>query len=245
MLPSGLGGPSDDPTAPLAERRSDVPWLQPLPESAMRGDAEDPAAIASRRESTRLAFVAALQQLPPRQRAALVLCDVLAWPAADTADLLDLSVAAVTSALQRARAQLARSQPSQEVVTMTSDIDAQLLDRFVVAFETADLRLLSELLRRDVELEMPPIPTWFAGRDAVAGFFANRVLSRGRIRMSVTSANGCPAVGSYSRGADGRFNAHSIQVLETRDGAIAHIYAFLDVDLFAAFGLPLVHADQS
>jgi RNA polymerase sigma-70 factor (ECF subfamily) len=174
-----------------------------------------------------------------------VLCDVLAWPAVDAADLLDLSVAAVNSALQRARAQLSRSQPSQEVVTMTSDIDAQLLDRFVVAFETADLRTLSELLRRDVELEMPPIPTWFAGRDAVIGFFTNKVLARGRLRMSVTSANGCPAVGSYFRETDGRFHAHSIQVLETHDGAIAHIYAFLDVDLFAAFGLPLVHADPA
>ena len=239
VLPSGLGGGSDDWQTALADRRYEVPWLEPLPDSAVRGDDDDPAAIAVRHETTRLAFVAALQQLPAKQRAVLVLREVLEWPAGDVADLLDTSVAAVNSALQRARAQLAGARPSEEKVVMTSDIDADVLDRFVTAFETADVALLTELLRRDVELEMPPIPTWFAGRDAVAGFYANRVFPNGAYRHFVrTRANGCPATAAYQRGADGRLHAHSIQVLELVDGKIAHVYAFLDPSLFACFGLP-------
>jgi RNA polymerase sigma-70 factor (ECF subfamily) len=244
MLPSGLGTPSEDPAAPLAQRRGDVPWLEPLPDAAVAGDADDPAAIAVRHESTRLAFVAALQQLPARQRAALVLRDVLAWPAAEVAELLDLSVAAVNSALQRARAQLARNHPSEEMVTMTPDVDEALLERFVLAFETADIDGLTALFRQDVELEMPPIPTWFAGRDAVAGFFAQRVLPIGRRHLVPTRANDCPAAATYLADADGVFRAHNISVLETRDGEIAHVYAFLHLDLFAAFGLPLVWPDN-
>jgi RNA polymerase sigma-70 factor (ECF subfamily) len=240
MLPSGLGGPSDDGRVPLAEQQREVPWLEPLPDMAVRSDADDPATIAARRESTRLAFIAALQQLPARQRAALVLRDVLDWPAADVAEMLETTVASVNSALQRARAELAGAPPSEEEVVMTADVDEQVLDQFVTAFETADVALLTTLLRRDVELEMPPIPTWFSGRDAVAGFFEHRVMTGVQRHFVRTSANGCPATAAYQRDADGRWRAHSIQVLETRDGAIAHIYAFLDTALFAAFGLPEV-----
>jgi RNA polymerase sigma-70 factor (ECF subfamily) len=240
VLPSGLAGAAGDPHAPLAARRPELPWLEPLPDALIRSDADDPATIAARRESTRLAFVAALQELPPRQRAALVLRDVLAWPAADVANLLDLSTAAVNSALQRARAQLARSRPSEETITMTPDIDHDVLARFVTAFETADVAALTAMLRHDVELEMPPIPTWFAGRAAVAGFFAHRAFPGGARRLVPTRANGCPAAATYIRGADGRYRAHSIQVLETDGPEITHVYAFLDTGLFEAFGLPLV-----
>jgi RNA polymerase sigma-70 factor (ECF subfamily) len=243
VLPSGLAGPSADPTTPLA-RRGDVPWLQPLPDASVTSDTDDPATIAARRESTRLAFVAALQGLPARQRAALMLRDVLAWPAADVAELLDLSVAAVNSALQRARAQLARTTPSEDLVVMTPEIDTEVLNRFVEAFETADMPRLSALLRRDVELEMPPIPTWFTGRDTVTTFLAARVLAGGRRRLVATRANGCPAAATYISDAEDRLCAHSIQVIEVRDGAIAHIYSFLDPDLFAGFGLPMEWTDN-
>jgi RNA polymerase sigma-70 factor (ECF subfamily) len=244
VLPSGLGGASDDPTVSLAGRRSDVPWLSPLPDAAVGSAADDPAVIAGRRDSTRLAFIAALQQLPARQRAALVLRDVLAWPAADVAELLDLSVAAVNSALQRARAQLARATPSEEQIVMTPDIDTEVLERFVAAFESADVAGLSALLRHDVELEMPPIPTWFTGRKTVAGFLGGRVCGKGRARLVATRANGCPAAATYLIDEVGALRAHSIQVLEIDDGAITHIYSFLDPELFAGFGLPAVWTDN-
>jgi RNA polymerase sigma-70 factor, ECF subfamily len=237
VLPSGLGGPSEDGT-PLAEYRRDVPWLEPLPDAAARGDAEDPATVAARRESTRLAFVAALQTLPPKQRAALLLRDVLDWSAAEAADLLDLSVPSVNSALQRARAHVAAGARSEEEVVMSDQLDQKVLDGFISAFENSDVEALVALLRRDVELEMPPIPTWFSGRHAVAGFFAHRVMTGVHRRFLPISANGCPAVATYQATAEGRLVAHSIQVLETADGRITHVYAFLDPGLFPLFGLP-------
>jgi RNA polymerase sigma-70 factor (ECF subfamily) len=240
VLPSGLGSPTQDGPYVATERKWEVPWLEPLPDVAVRGDADDPATIAARRESTRLAFVAALQQLPARQRAALVLRDVLDMPAGEVAEVLDTSVPAINSALQRARAQVAGNGASEEEIAMTSDVDADVLDQYVTAFETADIALLTTLLRRDVEMEMPPIPTWFSGRDAVAAFFEHRILTGIERRFIRTSANGCPATAAYQREEDGVFRAHSIQVLETVDGVISHIYAFLDSALFAAFGLPAV-----
>ena len=239
VLPSGLGAATDDWQISLADRRHEVPWLEPLPDSAVHGEGDDPATIAVRHETTRLAFIAALQQLPAKQRAVLVLREVLEWPAADVAELLDTSVPSVNSALQRARAQLAGASPSEEEVVMTPDVDADVLDRFVTAFETADVALLTELLRQDVEMEMPPIPTWFSGRDAVANFYGNRIFPAATYRYFVrTRANGCPATAAYQYGEDGLLHAHSIQVLELVDGKIAHVYAFLDPSLFACFGLP-------
>ncbi len=167
-----------------------------------------------------------------------MLRDVLAFPATDVAELLDMTVAAVNSALQRARAQLQSSSPVEELVTMSADVDLDLLNRFVIAFEAADMDALSALFREDVRLEMPPIPTWFEGRAGVIGFFAHRVLPGTRRRLVPTSANGCPAAATYVADAEGRLMAHNIQVLELREGRVAHIYAFLDTDLFAAFGLP-------
>jgi RNA polymerase sigma-70 factor (ECF subfamily) len=236
VLPSGLGAPLDDGSAPLDAKRLEIAWLEPLPDSAI--DDADPASIVVRRESTRLAFIAALQQLPARQRAALLLRDVAALSANEVADLLELSTAAVNSALQRARAHVEGGTRREEVV-MTSDVDSELLQRFITAFEAGDVPAFAALLRHDVELEMPPIPTWFAGRDAVVEFYTTRAMSGPARRVVATSANGCPAVAAYLPDGVGGFAAHNIQVLELRDGAIGHIYAFLDTAMFAAFDLPL------
>lgn len=236
VLPSGLSDPSADGAAPLAAKRIEVPWLEPFPDQV-----NDPADIVTRRETTRLAFVAALQELPARQRAALLLRDVVGLPAAEVADLLDLSTAAVNSALQRARSHVNDGPREKEIAMPT--VDQAVLDAFITAFERADLPALTALLRHDVQLEMPPIPTWFAGRDAVVYFYANRALVSAGRRSVPVWANGCPALAAYRLEPDGSYGAHSVQVLETIDGAVAHIYAFLDTHLFAAFGLPLMMGD--
>ena len=236
VLPAGIGSPSTEGSAPLAARRPEVPWLEPIPDAAF---APDPADVVTSRETTRLAFVAALQTLPARQRAALLLRDVVGLSAAEVAEQLELSVAAVTSALQRARAQVERDQHPEEVVM--GGVDEAVLDKYVAAFEQADLAALAALLRHDVQLQMPPVPTWFAGRDAVLGFFAARPLrvpGDGGRRLLATRANGCPAVGTYIRQPDGRYAPHSIVVLDTVDGQITHIYAFVDPELFGVFALP-------
>ena len=236
VVPSGLGAASTDGPGVLAGRADDVPWLEPLPDAAVRSDSEDPAAVAARRETTRLAFVAALQLLPARQRAALLLRDVLELSAAETADVLSLSVPAVNSALQRARTHLAGGADRPEEKSV--NVDRRAVEQYVTAFETNDLQLLTGLLRRDVQLEMPPIPTWFSGFDDVVMFFAERVMTGRPRRLIPISVNGGPGVAAYSADADGRMNAHSIQVLELEEGRIRRIYAFLDHGLFAAFGLP-------
>jgi RNA polymerase sigma-70 factor, ECF subfamily len=237
VLPSGLGAPLVDGRAPLDARQPEVPWLEPLPDDAI--DDADPAAIVVRRESTRLAFIAALQQLPARQRAALLLRDVAALSAAEVADLLDLSTAAVNSALQRARAHVEGGSRREEVV-MSADVDDEVLQRFIAAFEAGDVPALAALLRHDVEIEMPPTPTWFSGREAVTDFYATRAMNGPARRVVPTRANGCPALASYLPDGAGDFVAHNLQVLEVRDGVVGHIYAFLDTELFAAFGLPLI-----
>jgi RNA polymerase sigma-70 factor (ECF subfamily) len=234
VLPSGIGAGLEDGAAPLSAKRLEVPWLEPIPDHAF---APDPADVVTSRETTRLAFVAALQNLPARQRAALLLRDVVELSAAEVADLLDLSPAAVNSALQRARTRI-QDRPLVEEAEM-NEVDETLLDKYMTAYENADLPALAALLRRDVELEMPPIPTWFSGRDAVLEFFATRALRMGGPRVIGTSANGCPAFASYRPAAPGTYAAHSIQVLDTADGKVTHIYAFLDTELFAIFDLPL------
>jgi RNA polymerase sigma-70 factor (ECF subfamily) len=220
----------------LADQEPEIPWLQPFPDRVLD---DDPAAVADRRESMRLAFVAALQRLPARQRAALLLRDVLDLSAAETAEVLDLSVAAVNSALQRARAQLADGQEG----TMRRTVDERVVEQYVAAFEATDLELLAGLLRRDVRLEMPPIPTWFDGYEDVLRFFEERVMTGVARRLVPVRVNGGPGVAAYVRREDGRFHGHSIQALEIEDGRIARVYAFLEPELFAAWGLPGVLAD--
>jgi RNA polymerase sigma-70 factor (ECF subfamily) len=234
VLPSGIGDPLEDGAAPLASRRPEVPWLEPIPDHAF---APDPADVVTTREATRLAFVAALQYLSARQRAALLLRDVVGLSAAEVAELLELSTTAVNSALRRARTHIEGHPRSAGAVA--DDVDKTVLEQYISAYENGDLPALAAILRHDVELEMPPIPTWFTGRDAVLEFFATRALRSPGRRLVATRANGCLALASYQRKPDGTYPAHSIQVLETVGGRITHIYAFRDPGLFPIFGLRL------
>src|SRR5215470_11041842 len=238
-LPSGLGGPAEDPRAPLVAR-PEVPWLQPFPGALLASEHEDPAAVAVSRAGIRLALVAALQYLSARQRAVLILRDVLEWPAAQVAELLGTTTTAVNSMLRRARAQLAQALPAEDEVTEPAEPGRRaLLDRFAAAFENADAGALAELLREDVALEMPPMPAWFAGREAVMRFFATHVLADpGLFRMVPAMANGQPAFAAYRRGGDGAYEAHALQVLTVTATGVARLVIFLDPALFAAFGLP-------
>src|SRR5689334_5748437 len=176
-LPSGLGGPQDDPAAPVVPG-TDVPWLRPLPDARLATDSADPAAIAASRAGIRLAFVAALQYLSSRQRAMLILRDVLEWPAADVAELLGTTTTAVNSGLRRARAQLAQAMPAEDKLAEPTDPEQRsVLERFAAAIEGADAGAMAELLRADAVLEMPPFLTWFTGRDTVAGFVGSQFLT--------------------------------------------------------------------
>jgi RNA polymerase sigma-70 factor, ECF subfamily len=238
-LPSGLGGPAEDPQAPLVTGL-EVPWLQPVPDALLAGEREDPAAAAVSRTGIRLAFVAALQHLSARERAVLILRDVLEFPAAEAADLLGTTTTAVNSGLRRARAQLAQAQPAEDKLAEPTDpAQRALLDRFAAAFETADASALAELLREDVVLEMPPLLTWFAGRPIVTRFMASRVFPRfGGFRMVPVMANGQPAFAAYTRAEDGSYHAHEVLLPTTSKTGIARIVVFLNPDLFRMFGLP-------
>lgn len=246
-LPSGLSAPSGAAGAPLAEADPRMLWLQPAPDTILHAATGDPAAIVTLRGTIRLAFIAALQHLSARQRAVLVLRDVLGWPANDVAVILDTSTAAVNSALQRARAQLAASGPHQDDLGEPAEPQVRvLLDRYVEAFEHADIAGLAALLRADVELEMPPLATWFAGRDAVCGFMNDAVLTApGLWRLVPTRANGSPALATYKRGADELYHAFGISVLSLTGERVARIVVFADSGLVARFGLPEVVAGPS
>jgi RNA polymerase sigma-70 factor (ECF subfamily) len=238
-LPSGLGSPSDDPHGPLAAEQPEVAWLQPFPDALLGNGASDPAAVAVSRESVRLALIAALQYLPPRQRAVLLLRDVLGWRAAEVADLLGTTTTAVNSALQRARDQLRDAAPAQDAMREPADADQrELLDRYAAAFETSDVAALMRLLRADAVFEMPPQPIWFAGRDLIGRFLASKVLRQNTFRMLPIAANGQPAFAAYLREDDGVFRAHAIQVLTLTAGQVARLVSFNDAGLYPAFGLP-------
>jgi RNA polymerase sigma-70 factor, ECF subfamily len=239
-LPSGLSAPADSAAVTLAAADSEIPWLQPAPDRLLYGATDDPALVVSLRNSIRLAFVAALQHLSPLQRAVLVLRDVLGWQAKEVAEMLDTSTAAVNSALQRARAQLEQVRPMLDELSEPPEPELRdVLDRYMSAFEHADVDELAELLRTDVRLEMPPIPTWFTGRDAVCAFLARVVLhSSDQWRLTCTRANGAPAFAMYQRAPDGSFRAHGLDVLSLVGGRISRIVAFNDPTLVATFGLP-------
>lgn len=243
-LPTGLGGPSADATDDLAEQ-PEVPWLEPAPDTLMGDDPSDPAATASRRDSVRLALIAALQHLPPRQRAVLVLRDVLKWRAAEVAETVGVSTAAVNSILQRARAQLVQISPSDEdVAEPDSREQRELLDRYVAAFESYDVSALVELFTADAVWEMPPFAAWFRGNENIGRLIATRCPAdaAGDMLLVPTSANGQPAFGMYMRGDDGQHHAFHLQVLTLSGSAVSHVAAFFDTRLFTTFGLPLVHS---
>ncbi|WP_328807638.1 sigma-70 family RNA polymerase sigma factor [Nonomuraea antri] len=235
-LPSGLSGPGHDPAAPLDPRRTDLPWLQPFP-TATPGEARDPAEVIADRASLRLALIAALQVLPPRQRAVLILRDVLMWRAAEVAELLGTTVASVTSLLQRARTQL-DSRPGPGLAEPTEERQRELLRRYVAAFERADVDELTRTLAREATFEMPPIPTWFAGRETVARFLAPRLPAPGRLRIVHAEANGQPALALYLGARAGDRRAHALHVLDVSRAGIVRIVAFMDPAVFSPFGLP-------
>jgi RNA polymerase sigma-70 factor (ECF subfamily) len=219
-----------------------VPWLQPLPDALLAGEYQDPAAVTASRAGIRLAFVAALQYLSARQRAMLIMRDVLQWPAAEVADLLGTTTTAVNSGLRRARAQLAEAVPAEDELAEPAEPDRRaLLDRFATAIENADARALAELLREDVALEMPPQLTWFAGRRAVTGFIGSYLFTGpGQLRLVPVLTNTQPAFAVYRREADGAFHAHALQVPTVTATGIARIVVFTDPALFGSFGLPEV-----
>ena len=239
-LPSGLGAPGEDPAAPLAAARPEVPWLQPIPDALLRAGTDDPAEIAMSRASVRLALIAALQYLPARQRAVLILRDVLGWRSAEVAGLLGTSTAAVNGALQRARAHLERTAPAEDEIREPTDPGIQaMLGRYATAFENADVAALMRLLRDDAVFEMPPLPTWYAGREQIGRFLAARVLRRpGKFRMIPAAANGQPAFAAYMRGNDGVHRAHAVQVLTVTPSGLSRVVSFNDSGLLAVFGLP-------
>jgi RNA polymerase sigma-70 factor (ECF subfamily) len=238
-LPSGLGPASDDPEQPLVPAL-DVPWLQPFPDAMLASDRDDPATALMSRGNLRLAFVAAVQLLPPRQRATLILRDVLDFSAAEVADVLDTTPTAVNSALQRARARLGDAGTGAgEIAEPTDPSSRALIDRYVTAFESADVAALTRLLTDDAALEMPPVPSWFSGREAYGRFIAHIFAIRGSAwRMIPIAANGQQAVAAYVLGDDGAYHAHTLQVLTVTGSGISRNVTFQDSKLFATFGLP-------
>jgi RNA polymerase sigma-70 factor (ECF subfamily) len=239
-LPSGLGGPGSDPAGPISPATSDIPWLEPFPDALLRPESADPAAVAAARSGLRLALIAALQQLPVRQRTVLILRDVLGWRAAEVAELLSISVTAVNSALQRAREQLQRAAPaSDEIREPSSQADRTILERYAAAIENADVTALVELLHEDATFEMPPMSTWFRGRDNIIRFLGTQVLTTpGVFTVLPTAANGQPALAIYRRADDGIRRAYGVKVLTLRGSRVAGAVAFLDPGLLTAFGLP-------
>jgi RNA polymerase sigma-70 factor (ECF subfamily) len=239
-LPSGLGGPAEDAQTPVVAGL-EVPWLQPLPDALLAAEREDPAAVTVSRAGIRLAFVAALQYLSARQRAVLIMRDVLQWPAAEVAELLGTTTTAVNSGLRRARAQLAQALPAEDELAEPAEADQKaLLDRFAAAFENADVSGLAELLREDVTLEMPPLLTWFAGRADVTRFLAAAPVfaAPGRLRLVPVRANGQPAFAAYQRQPDGTYHAYAVTVLAVTATGVTRIVTFFDPRLFGSFGLP-------
>ena len=238
-LPSGLGAPGEDPDAALVAA-PEVRWLQPLPGPLLAGEHEDPAAVAASRAGIRLAFVAALQYLSARQRAMLIMRDVLQWPAAEVADLLGTTTTAVNSGLRRARAQLAQALPAEDELAEPAEPDLRAqLARFAEAIENADASALAQILREDVALEMPPQLTWFTGRRAVVRFIASHFFTEtGRLRLVPVVANGQPAFAVYRLEPGGAYHAHALQVPTVTTTGIARIVAFQNPALLGSFGLP-------
>jgi RNA polymerase sigma-70 factor, ECF subfamily len=224
---------------------TDVAWLEPYPSAYLEGirdDAANPEAHYTSREAVQLAFVAAIQMLPPRQRAALLLCDVLGWTAAETATLLEGSTASINSALQRARATLASHYPSGRPSEPLQPTPAQqrLLERYLDVWQELDPEGLAALLKEDVILTMPPALEWFAGRGAIISFF--RDWKCNGLRLVLTGANGLPAFAVYER-TSGQWAARSIHVLTLEDELVSTITVFgppIGPSLFQSFGLPLI-----
>jgi RNA polymerase sigma-70 factor (ECF subfamily) len=234
-LPAGLGGPEPDWHLGASPAPAETRWVGPLP--------VDPADAAGTRQQIRLAFVAALQHLPARQRAVLILRDVTELPADEVAAVLGTTTTAVNSALLRARERMARAAPDLETMSESGhpDLQARLI-RYVEAFERADVGALAGVLAEDVTLEMPPHATWFAGREPVLGFLGTHVLREpGQFVMRAVTppANRQPTFAMYAREPGGGFEAHALQVLDLDGGEVRRIHIFLQPELFPMFGRPV------
>jgi RNA polymerase sigma-70 factor, ECF subfamily len=246
--PMELGPASPPDESFLGPSRPEAPWVTPIADGKVLDLARDPAEMAMQRESVRLAFVTALQQLPARQRATLVLCDVLSWSAADAAELLDTTVAAINSALQRARARLAQLPADFKPRALDHDT-AEVLERYVDAFERYDMDALVKLLHHDACQSMPPFAMWIEGAENITSWMVQPGPSacRGSTLLPLGEVNGCPAFAQYKPDPAGGLEPWGIQVLEISGGKIAELAIFLSpLDperLFPAFGLPL-HLDS-
>ena len=225
---------------------TDVAWLEPYPDSDLTGiadEAPNPEARYTSREAVQLAFVAAIQQLPPRQRAALLLCDVLGWAAGEAGALLGGSTASINSALQRARETLAKRYPEGRPPAASRPDPAQqaLLNRYLQAWEEHDLEGFVVLLKEDATFTMPPWLQWYVGREAIRSFFGMAWKTCNGVRLVPTAANRQPAFAVYERsGVDGTWAAHAIHVLTFEHDNISTLTLFVDSRLFQAFGLPLI-----
>jgi RNA polymerase sigma-70 factor, ECF subfamily len=240
VLPSGLGAPSDDPHVEQA-MAPEVTWLQAIPD-AWVSTVDDPAALVTSRESMRLALVASLQYLPAQQRAVLLLRDVLAFPATEVAAMLDITVTAAKSALQRARTRMKEVAPrADDIIEPTEPRARELLELYMTAFEKSDAAMIKEVLRHDAALEVVGSRTWFAGNTTCLPFLtANALGSPGDWRMVPIAANGQPAAAAYLRGEDGLHHAYGISVLDVTAAGITRIVVFGEPGLVTLFGLPLV-----
>jgi RNA polymerase sigma-70 factor (ECF subfamily) len=233
-------GPASPPREPLlGPMLPEATWVSPIPDARVQPDTGDPAEVAATRDTIRLAFVTALQHLPARQRAVLILCEVLRWQAAEAAELLDTSVAAVNSALQRARATLADLPVAVRPEPMDAD-QAGLLARYVDAFERYDIDRLVTLLHEDAVMSMPPYAMWLRGAGDIGRWMVEPGPSGCRgSRLSATSANGCAAFGQYRPDPAGGYAPWGLHVLEISAGRICGLHVFLDTErIFPEFGLP-------
>ena len=233
-------GPAREPVESNLNALPEVTWIEPVPTSVVAPEG-DPAEVAVAHETIRLAFVAALQHLPPRQRAVLILCEVLRWKAAEVAELIETSVASVNSALQRARATLYATDVEAAPAAELDDSDRELLARYVQAFEAYDMEALTSLIHEDATQSMPPYDLWLSGRqDIFEWWLGPGIGCRGSRVIPTVAANGSPAFGQYKPSESGSgFDPWALQVLEVSDGRIVELTFFLDTArVFPLFGLP-------
>ena len=232
-------GPSREPVVENLNTLPEVTWIEPIPDGRVIPEG-DPAEVAVAHETIRLAFVAALQHLPPRQRAVLILCEVLRWQASEVAELLETSVASVNSALQRARATLDATNLTTDAELSVDTADAELLERYVEAFERYDMEALTALIHEDATQSMPPFDLWLTGRDDIfRWWYGPGIGCQGSRVIPTVAANGAPAFGQYKPAEGGGYEPWALQVLEVRDGKIVELTFFLDTErVFPLFGLP-------
>jgi RNA polymerase sigma-70 factor (ECF subfamily) len=240
LLPSGLGPPSADPYAAPAPAPGDVAWLEPIPDRLVLDERADPAEVSAARESVRLALVAAAQILPARQRAAFLLCDVLARPGAEAAAVLGVSIGALKSLLQRARARLDEHTVTDETLAEPSDPRARrVLDRYIAAFEQSDMEAITHLLADDAVLEMTGTSTWYSGKATCVPFIATQAIGQtGDWRLTPLHANGQLAVAAYHLGPGDSYRPFAIVVLATSLTHLTRISLFAAPTPFDRFGLP-------